>query len=66
MLWIDNLDVWKSTSLISGTPDLNIETDATHKGLGILHGGSDWESVVPKGIPATHHLPRIPGRSLCK
>jgi hypothetical protein len=30
--WRDNLDAWNGKALVSGSPDLVIETDASQKG----------------------------------
>ena len=51
MWWRDNLDAWNGKSLISGTPDLIIETDASRKGWGAfcmgVSTGGQWSPVEP-------------------
>ena len=50
--WRDNLDAWNGKSLISGTPNLIIETDASRKGWGTfcmgVSTGGQWSQGESK------------------
>ena len=52
VLWRDNLDAWNGMSLISGTPNLMIEIDASRKGWGTfcmgVSTGGQWSQGESK------------------
>ena len=64
--WRDNLEAWNGKALVSGSPDLVIETDASRQGWGAFcNGVSTGGLVVSRGIPFPHKLSRTSGWGIC-
>ena len=56
--WRDNLEAWNEKALVSGAPDLIIETDASLGGLGgVLQWGVHRGSLVPGRVSFAQKLP---------
>lgn len=66
MWWRDILKAWNGKALISGAPDLIIETDASLRGWGgILQRDVHRGPVVSRKVSFAHKFPRTPCLGIC-
>ena len=63
--WKDNLEAWHGKALVSGSPDLIIETDAYRKGWGAFCMGTSTGGSGPSRNFPAHKLLGASSRSLC-
>ena len=63
--WVHQLTTWNGRAILSQTPDLVVETDASLLGWGCSFRGSAYRgSVVGEGAYTTHQLLGVDGRCI--